>query len=256
MFLLLLKKTLFDYWDNLLAFSLMNIFCYIPAILITAALYYSTSFLLFSIPVFILGVILLFFHLNGISKYALAVSDKKYPSWNYFFTKKIIAPALFMSLVFLLFCFLLVCYIIFLSRSKSQLTFILAGLYFWFTLTFLLSIVFFLPLYERIEGATLFSTIKTCFQFFFDNKIFALYMFTGLCIFTILSCVTVLIFPGISGLIVWLHVGVKLRLKKYTYLEENPKADRKNIPWTQLLKKEREEVRNRSAKGFLFPWRP
>jgi hypothetical protein len=42
---------------------------------------------------------------------------------------------------------------------------------------------------------------------------------------------------------------------KYDYLEENPRADRKHIPWETLLREERERVGKRTLKGMIFPWK-
>jgi len=42
---------------------------------------------------------------------------------------------------------------------------------------------------------------------------------------------------------------------KYDYLEAEADADRKHIPWDELLYEERESVGNRSLKNMIFPWK-
>jgi len=54
---------------------------------------------------------------------------------------------------------------------------------------------------------------------------------------------------------IWHQAALKLRLKKYDYLEENPEANRKQIPWDALLIDERNKVGPRTFKGMIFPWK-
>jgi hypothetical protein len=49
--------------------------------------------------------------------------------------------------------------------------------------------------------------------------------------------------------------AIKLMMYKYDYLEAEADADRKHIPWDELLYEERESVGNRSLKNMIFPWK-
>ena len=49
--------------------------------------------------------------------------------------------------------------------------------------------------------------------------------------------------------------AMKLLMFKYDYLDENPDADIKHIPWDDLLYDEREKVGPRSLKSMIFPWK-
>jgi len=42
---------------------------------------------------------------------------------------------------------------------------------------------------------------------------------------------------------------------KYDWLEANPGADRRKIPWDALLIDEREKTGTRSLKNLIFPWK-
>jgi len=45
--------------------------------------------------------------------------------------------------------------------------------------------------------------------------------------------------------------AVRLRMKKYEYLKQNPVADKHHIPWDELLKEEKERVGKRTFKGMI-----
>ena len=61
--------------------------------------------------------------------------------------------------------------------------------------------------------------------------------------------------PGISAVVLWISVGLKLRLYKYDYLEKNPEANRKKIPWDALLVADKDRVGKRTLRGMIFPWK-
>ncbi|MDR0683993.1 MAG: hypothetical protein LBF83_02555, partial [Spirochaetaceae bacterium] len=97
--------------------------------------------------------------------------------------------------------------------------------------------------------------IKKSFIIFFDNP--------GLCIFAFfhnlallaLSVLLAFLIPGPAGILLFLDEALRLRLLKYDWLEENPDADRRKIPWESLLIEEREKTGSRSFKSFIFPWK-
>jgi len=87
---------------------------------------------------------------------------------------------------------------------------------------------------------------------------------TGFSIFLILHNIIALsfslllvfiLFPGPVGVLLFTDEALRLRLLKYDWLEENPDANRKKIPWDALLIEEREKTGTRSLKNFIFPWK-
>ena len=42
---------------------------------------------------------------------------------------------------------------------------------------------------------------------------------------------------------------------KYDWLEANPEANRKKIPWDALLMDDKERVGKRTLRGMIFPWK-
>ena len=51
---------------------------------------------------------------------------------------------------------------------------------------------------------------------------------------------------------------IRLLLYKYDWIEVNPglsAKERKNVPWNDLLAKDRKLLGPRTLKGFFFPWK-
>jgi hypothetical protein len=72
---------------------------------------------------------------------------------------------------------------------------------------------------------------------------------------TALSVLLVFLLPGPAGILLFLDQGLRLRLLKYDWLEANPEADRRKIPWEALLIDEQEKTGTRSFRSFIFPWK-
>ncbi len=62
-------------------------------------------------------------------------------------------------------------------------------------------------------------------------------------------------FPGILGLSIWLQVCFKFVMAKYEWIEANPEADHKKVPWNVILAEDMEKVGPRSLKSLIFPWK-
>ena len=70
-----------------------------------------------------------------------------------------------------------------------------------------------------------------------------------------LTVVTLGFFPGILGISLWLQVCFKFVMLKYEWMEANPEADHKKVPWSAILADDMEKVGPRSLKGMIFPWK-
>jgi hypothetical protein len=71
----------------------------------------------------------------------------------------------------------------------------------------------------------------------------------------VLSLITFMMFPGPAGLLLYLDESLRLRLLKYDWLEANPGANRRKIPWDASLIDEREKTGTRTFRNFIFPWK-
>jgi hypothetical protein len=155
--------------------------------------------------------------------------------------------------VFLLWLLLTVAIPFYLSMS-SVVGLLLAAVIFWTTVVGILSLQFFLPSRARLDSK-IHKVIKKCFLIFFDNPLFCIFSFIYTLITLVLSVFLAFLFPGPAGILLYLDEALRLRILKYDWLEANPDANRRKIPWDALLIDDRERTGTRSLKSFIFPWK-
>ena len=97
--------------------------------------------------------------------------------------------------------------------------------------------------------------LRKMFIVFFDNPGFSFFLLIFSVIVFALSGFTAFLLFGPGGIILLGQVAFKLRLYKYDYLEENPEANRRKIPWQTLIYEDSELVGTRTLKGLIFPWK-
>ena len=97
--------------------------------------------------------------------------------------------------------------------------------------------------------------VKKSFLVFLANPWASLVMVIVLALSLVLSAVTLGFFPGILGISVWLQVCFKFIMAKYEWIEANPEADHKKVPWSAILAEDMEKVGPRSFKSLIFPWK-
>ena len=163
-------------------------------------------------------------------------------------------PGLIVGLFNVALCFSFTIGIPFYLAQKSFLGLFLASLLFWTCLVAVLASQYYLPLEAR-RGGGFKKNAKVAMMLLIDNLGFSLFLFVYNVITLILSVFTALMAPGLAGIAMACCDAVKLRLKKYEWLEKNPGADRKHVPWTELLEEEKELVGVRTLKGMIFPWK-
>ncbi len=61
--------------------------------------------------------------------------------------------------------------------------------------------------------------------------------------------------PGICGIMLSGQDMMKLLMKKYDWLEENPNKTKKDLNWDELLQEEKDTIGPRSLKSMIFPWK-
>ena len=254
--LFMIKKTFFDMWDNLLKIVILNLgFILVSAIFLIVPYLHKFN-IIWGLLGFFLSFIIFNIYYGTVSLFVLKIADYESAGFNDFFLyfKKSWKISILYSLSLILFMTIIIFVIPFYSRLNNYLGFFISFLFLWGTLIFFLSIQYFYQIYGRFNNS-FFKVIKKCLLVLFDNTGFSIYLvFVGI-IIIILSLITGFIFPGISTFLLWQSVGLKLRLYKYDYLEENPDANRKKIPWDILLENDKEMVGKRTLKGMIFPWK-
>jgi hypothetical protein len=255
----LIRKTFYDLWDNLFRIVLLNIgFILIMAFLVfvppLAAKFNSSAVLETALIVF--GILCCFIYLATAALCVKHVSDYGFFGFGDFLKNLKIAwrPGLVMGF-FAFFLYLAANVIIpFYLAIESPVGLVLASIIFWLALFGMLSFQFYFTVYSRLSN-NLFKALKKCVLISLDNTGFSFFSLIHNIVVLILSVILALLFPGPAGILLFLDEALRLRLLKYDWLEANPEANRRKIPWDELLIEEREKTGTRTFKNFIFPWK-
>jgi len=256
----LLRKTFYDLWDNLIKIVLLNtgmlILTTIPVFLPKLA------GRLFSVPpsaemvLTAFGILVCAVYLAAASVVLKSISD--YGSFgfgDFFRAFKTAWPAGIVMGFFAIFLFFIITFVIpFYLAIDSGIGLILAAIVFWMSIFAVLSFQYFFTVYVRL-GATIKKAFRKCMIVSLDNSGLSVFLFLHNIAALILSVVFAFMFPGPAGILLFLDEALRLRLLKYDWLEANPGANRRQIPWDELLIEEREKTGIRTFKNFIFPWK-
>jgi hypothetical protein len=256
MLLFLVKKTFFDMWDNLFPVFILNI-C---MIILVALLLLVPTFVEFTGITFFLyivgSLVILNFYIGAVYKYTLGISDYETGSIKDFILsiihswKENLASSLLMIgsgaiiLVGLPYYFL----------SQSYLFIVFGVILMWVCITIFAAGLYFFPVSFRLKKNIL-QSIRISIAFVLENVVFTGFVLLVFILLIPLSLLLLLMFPGPVGMILWINECFKIRLYKYDYLKENPGADKKKIPWKDLIRSDVEKVGERTLRGMIFPWK-
>ena len=259
-----LRKTLYDYWDNMFRMILLNLgFLLVVAIPIFLPSLVSrfTDSIAVQMALTGFGILICSIYLATAAFSIKSISDYGSFGFGNFFRniKKAWLSGLVMGLfVFLLFLVITVIIPFYLSMA-SILGLLLAAVVFWVTIFALVSFQFYYFVYARL-GGKIFKSFKKCMILSMDNTGFSFFLFIHNLIvillpFTITFTMFLIILPGTAGILLYIDEALRLRLYKYDWIEANPNANRKKIPWEELLIEDREKIGVRSFRNFVFPWK-
>ncbi len=252
-----IKKAFFDGWDNLVVMVLYNL-----GVIGFIFLGWASFGLGVTAPVltYILLAVILFFYsvfLGGVSHVTHGWANYEHDSWTNFkigikrnFRHSILHFAVNLILTVLCF-FVLPFYVSF----QNLFGLVIAVLLFWVVLSFMLALCYYFPLTDMLPGDRPLKTLKKCFIFLVDNLGFSIFFGIYRLICFALSIFTMGLIPGGAGLVLTHQIAGKLLMMKYDYLEENSDADRRHLPWIDILYEENEKIGPRSLKGMIFPWK-
>ena len=253
----LVKKAFFDMWDHFLGALVINLgfllLCMVPfsAFQFVGALSPAAF-----VGIIALGVLLLFVYAGPASLLARDMTNYEAAEWKNFvkYLKQTWFQSLILGLIYVV--GIVVVWVGFTTYLSMEGFLGLAAtvFLFWAVVIWLLASQFYFPVLARLDSK-ISKILRKSFILFFDNTFFAFVLGFGVLLTSAVSVVTALLFPGIAGVLIWHQAAVKLRLLKYDYLEENPSANRKKIPWDALLVEEKERVGKRTLRGMIFPWK-
>ena len=252
----LIKKTFFDLWDNLFRAALINLGFIASAAIPVLIPPLLNSFPIMALILLCLGIIWCFIYLAAAALSLKAVSD--YGSFgfaDFFRNLKTAWPAGVVAGLLVFAAYLLVTLVIpFYLAMNSMVGLLFSAIIFWTLVVGVLSLQFFLPIRSRLDNK-ISKAIKKSFLIFFDNPLFCIFSFLHNMVILAVSLFLALLFPGPAGILLYLDEALRLRLLKYDWLEANPDANRRKIPWEVVLIEEQEKTGTRSFKNFIFPWK-
>jgi uncharacterized membrane protein YesL len=251
-----IKKTFFDLWDNLISIVLINLgFLLVLAVPIGLPLLFAKVTVLVYATL-VVGCVLFFVYAAAVSCAVREIAC--YRSFGFreffgFFAESWKVGVVFGLLIAAL-GFLCGLAIPFYLSMKSFLGLFAASLIFWTAAVLVLALQYFFPLYVQLDH-NFKKSLRKSFILFFDNPLFTFFLFIHNIVIFAISIFLALLVPGCTGILLAQNEAFKLRMYKYDYLEENPDANRRHIPWGALLYDEREKVGSRSFRNFIFPWK-
>jgi hypothetical protein len=251
-----LRKTFYDLWDNMFKVVIFNLgFIAVAAIpIFLPSLFFGSTALMLVIGA--VGILICSVYLSAVAFSLKSVSDHGPFTFTDFLKNiKTAWPAGIAMGIFIFLLFLVATEIIpFYLGFESVIGLGLAAIVFWAAVFALLSFQFYFTVYARL-GASLTKSFKKCMIISLDNTGFAIFSLLHNIVILIFSLLLAFMFPGPVGALLYLDQALRLRLLKYDWLEANPGADRKKIPWDELLIEEREKIGIRSFRNFIFPWK-
>jgi len=255
----LIRKTFYDLWDNLFRIILINlgflvstaIPFFLPKL---AALFIGSQALEMGLTA--VGVIICTVYLSAAAYSLKLISDYgTFGFVDFFKGFKDALPAGLMMGVINIILFLMVTIVIPFYMSMETPVGLLLGMFvLWAVVFAVLSFQFYFTVCARLNSS-LKKAFKKCMLISVDNTGLAVFILLHNFVGLIFSVFLGFMFTGPAGALLYLDEALRLRLLKYDWLEANPGADRKKIPWDELLVEEREKTGTRTLKNLIFPWK-
>ena len=261
MFGFLVKKAFWDMWDNLFRVIIMNLgfiaimgaAVFVPYLIGTLAFLPEVVQILLAISI---PASLVCVYTGAVSQAARAISDYEEPGFRDFwvYLQETWKPSLWFALANSAVLFFVSLAMPFYLRMRNLVGPVAFAFLFWVAIIWLVSIQYFFPLQSRVN-TDFKKNVRKIFLLFFDNTFFSIGLAIMSVLIAVLSGFTAFMLPGLAAVVLWHNEGLKLRMYKYDWLEQNPGADRKKIPWDALLVEDRERVGKRTLRGMIFPWK-
>ena len=253
-----IKKAFFDGWDNLIGMVLFNI----GYLAIAMAFFYGfvemgsispmLSYLVLAVLLLLLSILM-----GGTAAVTKNYSDYSREAWAAFKegVRRNIRHSLFFALLLILAVLNVILIIPFYLSYANAFGILISVILLWIELILLLCLPYYFPLMNHLPADRPLKTAKKCFIIVGDNFGFTIFFFLYNIVCAAMSVFTMGIIPGITGMQLAAEDAIRLMMMKYDYLEENADADRRHIPWDDLLYEEREKLGPRTIKNMIFPWK-
>lgn len=255
-----IKKNFFDGWDNLLSLVFPNLLIFALVVggyfVADVALNLSLLLSMLVLGIFWCGTSIAIFAFGSCAAEIANFKSVTFKDWLRNFPS-VWKDGLIFGLITGVLTTLGAITIPFYLQMEGMVGLFLAALVFWFLLVCVLAFQWVLPI-QSIMNNDLKKSIKKSFIIFFDNPGFSLFMFLYTIFLVVLSIALFMIVPSFCGIVLAHTNGLRLRLYKYDWLETHPDAspaEKKHIPWKELVAEDRDNVGPRTLKNFIFPWK-
>ncbi len=253
----IIKKAFFDTWDNLIKFVVFN-FMTIPFLFLA---YFGFKIValgsVLGFVVVLIALIALIIHQGTIAYFIKDIGDSQSVTLKDYFKhlKTDFKIKLQFGVSWSVFITITSFAIMYYLNGTGLMSLIPLALVFWFSVMTSMATLMFFPIKIRLEGNYK-KVIKKCFILLLDNPLAGIFVFIYTIILLLLSIPSLgLLPPGLSSIACVLDTTVHLYDLKYDYLEKNPDANRKKIPWKELTWDLNENIGPRSLRGMIFPWK-
>ena len=257
MFGFYIKKAFFDGWDNFIQMVLQNIIYIVFFLLIVGSIVVFGDNLVFFLPVAIAIMFLFCLSMGGTSSVVYNWSQYKSETWRPFMKgvgRNIRHSMLFFLCIMVLFLLFFLVIPFYLSFNNILGT-VFGVMMVWLAIFLLLVLPYYFPLMNLLPGDGPFKTLKKCFIVAGDNLGYTILLLLHNILDIVLTVVTMGLLPGWCGLMLGGQDMMKLLMKKYDWIEENPGKNRKEMDWSEILYDEKETLGPRSFKNMIFPWK-
>ena len=253
----IIKKAFFDTWDNLIKFVVFN-FMTLPFLVLA---YYG--FKLFAVggligfAVVFIALVGLIIHQGTIAYFIKEIGNSQSVSVKDYlkYLKTDFKIKLQFGVAWSFFITVTSFSILYYLNGTGMMSLIPLALVFWFSVMTSMATLMFFPIKIRLEG-NFKKVIKKCFILLLDNPLAGIVVFIYTILLFLLSIPSLgLLPPGLSSIACVLDTTVHLYDLKYEYLDKNPDANRKKIPWKELTWDLNQNIGPRSLKGMIFPWK-
>ncbi|HDQ13680.1 MAG TPA: hypothetical protein ENN41_02555 [Sediminispirochaeta sp.] len=251
-----LKKVFYETWDNILLLAVLNLGYILLLVLLLALPMLAAYSPLLSLAALCALIFLFFLYTGGVARFGkellaqTAPSLKEIPAYIRSTWK---VSFFFAGLSSLQILVLLVGFPFYLSIG-GLIGLTAASILFWVSVLWFLISQWIYPVRLQLADSIK-KVLYKSLLLFFDNPGLSIFLGLYSAVLSMLSVITFFLIPGPAGVIFAHQTALQLLMHKYDYLEENPSADRRHIPWESLLREEREKVGTRSLRGLIFPWK-
>ena len=252
-----LKKAFFDGWDNMISLVVVNLGYLLVLLSLYGAFSLMTAQVVLAFVLFAVTVGLHAFYASGVNTLAHAMVRGRRGEFSEFLAsfKQMWKHALLMWAGELVMLTIALFVIPFYLSLQTVFSLVLAVVLFWVLLILSFINLYYYPLAVQFPQDTPLKSAKKALVLVADNLLFTIVLSVYQVILFVMSIFLATIIPGISGIAVSRSAAMHILMLKYDYLEEHPEADRKHLPWDELLYEERERVGRRSLRSIIFPWK-